>query len=338
MTKPVVSIVIVNLNGAAFLSSCLSSVAKLARNPSFEVILVDNGSADRSKRLIERFSQNKRLSVNAIFNKANIGFCGANNQGARVARGEFLLFLNNDTEVPENLLAILVAKLRQDTTIGIIQPKILLKNEPGHLDSVGGFLTWTGFLNHAGIHEVDKSQYDQEFMVFSPKGACMMIRKNLFGRVGGFDEDFFAYFEETDLAWRVWLVGKKVLYYPAISIDHLMGRTTRQLNFEFIQFHSFKNRLATLLKNLGFLSLWRLVVHLLIVILLGLVYTLTGQVKSAKPIFKAIWWNITHLGSTLKKRAAIQGSRRVNDAFLKKVSKPLPIAKVIHDVIWFTHQ
>ncbi|MBI3261053.1 glycosyltransferase family 2 protein [Candidatus Berkelbacteria bacterium] len=338
MTKPMVSIVIVNLNGAAFLTGCLNSVAKLTHNPSFEVIIVDNGSSDHSKRLIERFSRNKRLSVKAIFNKANIGFCEANNQGAQAARGEFLLFLNNDTEVPQNLLAVLVAKLRQDPTIGIIQPKILLKDRPDHLDSVGGFLTWTGFLNHVGIHEADQGQYDREFPVFSPKGACMMMRTKLFTKVGGFDTDFFAYFEETDLAWRVWLVGKRVVFYPSVAILHLMGRTTRTLEFNFIQFHSYKNRIASLIKNVDTVSIWRVFAHIIIVIGLAMFYLLIGKWSSSRPIWRALGWNIRNLGATLGKRRTVGHMRRINDSFLRLVSKSADVPKAIHDVFYLNHE
>lgn len=333
MTKPVVSIVIVNLNGAAYLGRCLDSIARIKR-PTFEVIVVDNNSNDRSKQIIKQYAKR----VQAIWNDENKGFCAANNQAATAARGEFLLFLNNDTEVPETLLAVLVAKLRQDTTIGIIQPKILLKDEPGHLDSVGGFLTWTGFLNHVGIHEQDRGQYDQGFPVLSPKGACMMMRAKLFTKVGGFDEDFFAYFEETDLAWRVWLTGKKVLFYPGVSILHLMGRTTRTLEFNFIQFHSYKNRVASLIKNVGTASLWRVFAHMVIVMGLAAFYLLIGKWAMARPIWRALSWNVTNLGDTIGKRRTIGRMRRIDDSFLRLVSKSANVPKAIHDVFYLNHE
>lgn len=334
MTKPLVSIIIVNLNGAAYLQKCFASIATI-KKPSFEVMIVDNHSTDRSRQVITKLLKTDKKS-RAIWNQKNLGFCEANNQGAAAARGDYLLFLNNDTEVGANLLVKLIAAIRSDTTIGIVQPKILLKNEPGHLDSVGGFLTWTGFLNHEGIHQKDRGQYDRAFAVLSPKGACMMIKKRLFTQVGGFDKDFFAYFEETDLAWRVWLAGKRVVFDPTATITHVMGQTTRQLNFEFIQFHSFKNRLATLIKNLGFTSLWRVIIHTIVIVFLALFYLLIGRPKSAQPILSAIAWNIKNLPNTLVKRGLVQRTRITSDQFLKTVSKPLRIGKVIHDVFWLT--
>ncbi len=336
MKKPLVSIIIVNLNGARYLRACLAAIATI-KKPACEVVIIDNHSSDSSVSLIKRWMARKP-NARMILNETNEGFCRANNQGAATAQGKYLLFLNNDTEVPSHLLDVLIKKMQSDRSIGIIQPKILLKNEPGHLDSVGGFLTWTGFLNHLGIHEKDRGQYDRGFEVLSPKGACMMIGKRLFDRVGGFDEDFFAYFEETDLAWRVWLAGKRVLFDPTVSILHIMGQTTRQLNFNFIQFHSFKNRLNTLIKNLGIWSLWRAVLHSIIVFCLALFYILIGRGDSAQPILKALAWNLKMLPQTLKKRHTIQRSRKVSDAFLKTVSRPLPMRKVLHDVFWYTHQ
>jgi len=336
MTKPVVSIVIVNLNGARYLRSCLNSIAAI-KKPTCEVVIIDNHSSDGSVRIIKRWATNEpRAKI--ILNKTNQGFCGANNQGVRVAKGKYLLFLNNDTEVPTNLLTALVTKMQSDRSIGIIQPKILLKDEPCHLDSVGGFLTWTGFLNHVGIHEKDRGQYNSEFPVFSPKGACMMIRKNLFSRLGGFDEDFFAYFEETDLAWRVWLAGKRVVYYPAVSILHLMGQTTRTLAFNFIQFHSYKNRIASFIKNVGLSSIWRVFAHMAVVTLLASFYLLIGKWSTARPIWRAIYWNIGNLGATIAKRNTVQQTRRVDDSFYRLVSKSVNVAKAIHDVFYLKHE
>lgn len=338
MNHPIISIIIINLNGRYFLKACLDSVSQLSSQPSFEVILVDNGSSDGSEQLIKRFIKRKGIAASAIFNQSNLGFCHANNQGARVAKGDYLLFLNNDTEVPANLLTVLVSKLKQDQSIGIIQPKILLKDEPGRLDSVGGFLTWTGFLNHLAIHHKDTGQYDYEFPILSPKGACMMMSKTLFQKIGGFDEDFFAYFEETDLAWRAWLSGKRVVFYPAIVIKHLMGRTTRQLEFDFIQYHSYKNRVAALLINVGTGSLWRPIVHIAIVLSLATFYLTIGKFSSAAPIWRALGWNIAHIGTTIKKRWRVQRARRVDDSFLKQVSKPINFPKAIHDVFYVEHE
>ena len=336
MKKWMVSIIIVNLNGCEYLKVCLQSLSSLTFR-DYEIVLVDNNSTDNSIKFVkENYSR-----IRIIENKENLGFAEANNIGAKQAKGEYLLFLNNDTRVTPDFLDKLVLRMEEDATIGMCQGKLLLMDEPGRLDVLGGYLTSTGFLKHVGLDEVDRGQYNQEREIFSPRGACMMIRRNLFEKLSGFDKDFFAYFEETDLAWRVWLAGYRIVYVPRSVIYHKVGATTRSLAFSFIQYHSYKNRIRSLVKNLGLRNLFLLLpFHLFLCSVLALASLLCLKCKRAGAILRAMGWNIRHLRATLRKRKIVQSRiRKVSDReIFSRVGAKIPFTQFWGSMKWFVKE
>lgn len=306
-SQPTVSVIIVNWNGRRWLKNCLHSLTR-QRMP-LEIIVVDNGSSDGSQQYIKRAFP----SVRMVENQENIGFAPANNQGAALSRAEYLLFLNNDTVVTAGALSELVqfAK-RQNATI--VQPKILLLEHPDHFDVVSAHLTPLGFLQYEGLREFDFGQYDEPKEIFSPKGACMLVKRAAFERVGGFDADFFAYAEETDLAWRILLAGGSAFYDPKAVIYHAVGSTSKQLAYRFIHFHSFKNRLLTLRTNLSLgQRFWRLPLHYLTLIGLILVTLVTGRFQQTRAITDAVVWNIRNRKLVKRRRELIRKIRTVSD-------------------------
>lgn len=308
MTNPIVSIIIVNWNAENYLKNCLSSLKKI-KSPSFEIILVDNNSIDNSVNVTKQIFPKAQI----IKNSENNGFALANNQGAKLARGEFLLFLNNDTEVTPNFLQGLVDEMK-NTAVGVVQPKILLLDEKDRIDSVGSFLTITGFLYHYGFHKKDQEKYDKQIPIFTPRGACMLMRKTLFDIIGGFDNDYFAYFEETDLCWRVWLTGKKILYVPQYFIYHKRGGTSSKMRYGFLQYHSFKNRISTLIKNLSIANLLYIFpAHIIFCIIAIFAYAVKGNSQGAIAVIKAFGWNMAHVKKTLEKRKRSQSQRKLSD-------------------------
>lgn len=327
-----VSVIIVNFNGLKHLRKCLNSVEKVRE--ILEIIVVDNGSTDNSVS----FLQSHYPKIKLLRNSQNLGFALANNLGAKLATQSYLLFLNNDTIVPPHLLKVFLKHLKAEKKVAIVQPKIYQMGKSGKLDVVGSFLTSAGFLTHLGFGQKDKGQYNHLKYIFSPKGACLLIKRELFFKLGQFDADYFSYFEETDLAWRVWLSGHKVLFVPEVTIEHVVGATTKKLDFNFIQYHSFKNRLNTLIKNLSLGQLlWRAPLHLVIIILLSLFLILTGKFKRGITIWKAVFWNIFYLPTTLQKRKIVQGKIRKIDDFrlLPLISRKLDLRKNLLDTLWF---
>ncbi|MCL4208930.1 glycosyltransferase family 2 protein, partial [Patescibacteria group bacterium] len=314
MGKTLVSVIIPTYNGLEHLKKCLTSLYK-QEYKQIEVIVVDNNSSDQSVSYIKKnFPQ-----VKLVESKENLGFAESNNIGFDKSIGEYILLLNNDTLVTAKFLTNLVSTINSQEDIGAVQPKIFFMDNPELLDSTGSFLTGTGLLYHVGINRKNFDIYNHKKFIYSAKGACLLIKRSVLraslldGKV--FDTTYFAYFEETDLCHRIWLSGYKVLYEPKSVIFHKMGATSTMLQNSFIQFHSFKNRINTYLKNLSYR---KMILILLINILISNVYAILALLKLnlslALSIYKAIWWNVVNIGQTIKKRKFVQQKiRKVSD-------------------------
>lgn len=329
--KPcLVSIIVVNWNGNEVLKNCFDSLTKMDY-PNWELILVDNGSTDGSDKLIENYRPKIKHSI--IKNNSNLGFAKANNQGYLKSNGEYVLLLNNDTKINADLLTKLVNRLEEDPSIGVIQPKIYLMDKPGYLDNAGSFLTKIGFLKHWGFLQKDGKEFGLEKEIFSAKGACMLIRRKVIEDVGLFDDAFFSYFEESDFCWRVWLSGSRIIYFPKTHIYHKVGFTIRRLNVSDINFHYYKNRISSLIKNLELHNLIIiLTAHLIISFGITLAFLIKLQPKNSFMIQKAILWNLFNIENILKKRDETQGLRRVRDSYLfSKLMRPINWAQYFAD-------
>jgi hypothetical protein len=244
---PIISVVILNFNGKKFLSKCLDSLLK-SDYPNFEVIVVDNASTDGSVELMQRnFSQYRNLRV--ICNNRNLGFAEGNNLGARVAQGEYVVFLNVDTEVDRKWLKELIMVMQSDETIGVAQSKLILFDRKT-IDSAGDFINFYGKGWMRGYGEEDKGQYDKVNEIFSARGAGMLVKKQILDKVGYFDPTFFMVYEDIDLCWRIRLNGYKVMFAPKSIVYHF-GSGIRK-KFEKTaqsQYYITRNSLIMLIKN-----------------------------------------------------------------------------------------
>lgn len=326
MIYPKVSIIIVNFNQKKLTLNCLASLKKISY-PNFEIILVDNGSTDNTAVEVE-----KRFPKVRIYKcRENVGFTGGNNIGIKKSKGKYILLLNNDTKVTPEFLESLVEDLEKDVSLGILQSKIFVMDKPTLLDSVVSYQTLTGFLFHKGYLDKDKKEYQNFMYTFSAKGACMLVRKEVF-KTGLLDNDYFAYFEETDLCWRAWVIGYKVGFEPRSIIYHKMGATSVGMKSAFINYHSFKNRIRTILKNSsGMTLLWMLPIHLVACVGLSLYFLISGQQSASLGILKAIYWNVTYLGGTLKLRSKVQAARKLSDTqIFARVMRNPPLNFYIH--------
>ncbi len=304
--KKLVSIVIVNWNGLAWLSDCFGSLAA-QRYKSYEIIFVDNASKDGSVAWVKSHYPKTKI----VINKTNLGFADANNIGYRIAKGDYVLFLNNDTRVTKTFLTELVIVLDSDEQIAGVQSKILLLDKPDTHDSVGAFLTPTGFLYHYGFGKKDKAKYNKQIDLYTAKGACMMFKKSVLDMVAVddniFDPDYFAYFEESDMCHRVWIAGYKIVYAYKSVIYHKMGATSSSMNSAFVQYHSFKNRINSYVKNLDLVTLWKIMpVHVFFSFCIAWYMLIRGKIMFWWAIHRAIWWNIFFLKRTMDYRAYIQ--------------------------------
>jgi GT2 family glycosyltransferase len=323
MNKPLVSVIIVNFNGLSVLKPCLESLLK-SDYPNYEIIVVDNGSADQSVKYLEKVSFK---NVKVITSETNVGFAGGNNLGLSEVEGKYLLLLNNDTLVPKNLLSVLVDKMESDKTVGALQPKIKFMDQPEILDNAGAYLNVLGLTTHWGFGEKDRAEFDQEKEIFSAKGACLMTRMDIVNKVGLFDDNFGSYFEESDFCWRVWLSGYRVIYFPAVSILHKVGFTSEKMDTVVVMLHSTKNRIFSLYKNLSLINLFRIFIpHLFFLNMLGLYYFVKLQFNKSWMIYGAIWWNFSHIGLLVQERRKTQRLRVKSDRELFAIiMKPLDI-------------
>jgi len=273
-----VSVIIINLNGGEALLACIQSVEMSYVR---EIIIVDNGSSDDSIESCLSFFPN----LVVIRNKVNLGFAGPCNQGAEIAEGDFLLFLNNDAKLTPGSLEKLVHEASKDSVAGV-SPKII--DEDGGIDSAGSFFTLTGFLHH--ITEAELSFLSASPKRFSLKGACFLVKKRCFFEVGGFDNSFFAYFEESDLCWR--LVNKEydLIYLDTAYAIHEGGRTTKKVfKSSFIDYLSFRNRIISIRRNLPLSTkLLILPLHLVCCLFFAFAFLLIGKPKNALAIYRAI--------------------------------------------------
>ena len=193
------SIIIVSFNTKGLLEKCLTSVFKFVKGVTFEIIVVDNASADDSPRLIsERYPQAKLIS-----NKKNLGFGIANNQGAAEARGRYLLFLNSDAYLIDNSLVKLIRFLDDNTKIGVAGPLILnpdnsIQQSVGFFPNLPQVFYWMSFLDDLPggqflkpYHVDHDSFYKKERQVDWVTGAAMIVMRKLFVKIGGFDKNIF---------------------------------------------------------------------------------------------------------------------------------------------------
>src|SRR5438128_10589903 len=236
--NPIVSIVIVNWNGAGYIDRCLKSVLRNSEAP-WEVVVVDNASSDGSCDLIERISlHDKRVRLMKL--RANAGFSVANNVGVSASKGEFVALLNPDTEVEPGWLEPLLELVKSGEN-RIAQSKLMVMNS-NLLDGVGDFPTIHGLSMILG-HRIQENQISAGPEIFSARAAAMVIRRKTFLELGGFDPDFFNGYEDVDLGWRHRLSGGQTLLAEKSIVYHA-GRvfTKRKGTSEF--FHKHKNSIS----------------------------------------------------------------------------------------------
>ncbi|OIO17253.1 glycosyl transferase family 2 [Candidatus Kuenenbacteria bacterium CG11_big_fil_rev_8_21_14_0_20_37_9] len=233
------SIIIVSYNVRDLLKKCLESIFRYIKNIDFEVIVIDNASSDGSAAMVGR----EFLTVNLIANKKNLGFASANNQGIARVRGKYILILNDDTELIDNSLEKLIGLMEKNNNWAIMGCKLL--NQDGSLQaSVRRFphffdqLLVLLKLHHLPSFKRDLENYmctvfdyGQTQEVEQIMGACMLIRKEIFDKIGSFDEKYFYWFEEVDLCKRAANVGLKVIYTPQAQIIHHGGASFNQINW-----------------------------------------------------------------------------------------------------------
>ena len=285
-----VAIVILNWNGEKYLSQFLPILLENTRIVDVEIVVADNASTDGSLSLLK----DKFPAVRTVLLDKNYGFAGGYNKALAQIEAEYFVLLNSDVEVTENWLSPMLQYLEQNKDVAACQPKIRAYHNRQyfeHAGASGGFIDYLGYPfcrgRVFGDVEEDKGQYDDVVDVFWATGACMMIRSEVYTKVGGLDDDFFAHMEEIDLCWRLNARGYRIVCIPQSTVFHVGGGT---LHVEHPRktYLNFRNNLLMLYKNLPQNALkevlfWRSILDYLAAFQLFV----SGKPKNAISVFKA---------------------------------------------------
>jgi len=233
------SIIIPSYNTKDLITSCVKSIIKHTSGLKYEIIVVDNASTDKSVEALK-----KQKKVNLIENNKNLGFAGANNIGYKESKGEYILFLNSDTLLRNNLLKEMIDWMKKNPGVGAAS--CTLKNSDGSLQATGGYfptlprvIAWMFFLDDIpGVNMFIKSFhpmgnkspiknisfYKKEREIDWLTGAFMLTRKDVLDKLKGpWDESYFMYTEDVDICYRIKRSGHKIMYLPRWDITHLGG-------------------------------------------------------------------------------------------------------------------
>lgn len=243
MDKKSVSIIIVNYNGLDFLKRCLSSLL-VQTYEDIEIIFVDNGSRDNSVAYVRK----EFPSVRIIANKENFGFAKGNNIGIKEAKGDLIATLNNDTEVVPVWIEELVRVINSGKDVGMCASKMLFMKDPKMINSTGVRISRSGACWDRGMSEKDMGQYESIEDIFGPCAGAAMYKRDMLQEVGLFDEDFCAYMEDVDLAFRGKLAGWKCLYVPKAIVYHVHGGTAGYVT-DYTVYHGNRNIIWNCVKN-----------------------------------------------------------------------------------------
>ena len=285
-----IAVVILNWNGEAFLKRFLPFLIANTQVADTEIIVADNASVDNSLQLLrENFP-----TVKTIVLDQNYGFAGGYNRALEQVDAKYFVLLNSDVEVTENWILPMFNYLEQNKDVAACQPKIKSIRDRiffEHAGAAGGFIDYLGFPFCRGRVlskvEEDKGQYDTIVDVFWASGACFMVRAELFKKLGGFDDVFFAHMEEIDLCWRLNSRGHRIVCIPESTVYHVGGGTLKS-EHPYKTYLNFRNNLLMLYKNLPQKNLkevlkWRKVLDYVAFLQM----LITGKPRNAMSVIRA---------------------------------------------------
>lgn len=307
-----VTVVIVNFNGGANVVRCLESLAAQTVPPE-RIVLVDNASSDGSliacRELVAAGGPLAgRTTIDAL--PDNVGFAAGTNRGLAAADTEFVALLNPDAFPEPGWLGALLAAARQHPDAAAFGSRQMLAGTPDRLDGVGDVYHISGLSWRAG-HGCRMTAADaQDGEIFSACAAAALYRRAAFDEVGGFDEDFFCYFEDVDLGFRLRLAGYGARYVSNAVVSHVGGGSQGGDRNDFAGFHGHRNLVWCFVKNMPPPLLWAcLPAHLLQSIVILAVSVTRGEFRG---IVKAKWHALIGLPKCWRKRQFVQAKNRVS--------------------------
>ncbi len=308
--QQLISIVLANYNGKKYLKTCLTSVLK-SSTKDFEIIVIDNNSTDESVEIINEFAK-KDSRIRLFRNKMNMGVPFSRNKAIKKAKGAILVFLDNDTRVDRNWLQGISQAFSKDETIGGMQCKIFDFNKTDMIQEVGMKLyPYTGFGIPLGRGEKDNGQFEKEEEIIA-LGAALAVRKEVAGKIGGFDLKLKHTTDDLDFSWRIWIAGYRVVLAPNSKVYHYTK--THNLSNKFY-FHLCKNSIRMLIKNYELSNTIKYLPFSLILNILGAVSVLfrKGSFAAILGVLQGFTWSLFFLPDTLRERSRVQSLRKARD-------------------------
>ena len=324
MKIPPVSIIVANFNGEKYLSTCLNSIFD-SLYPNFEVIIVDDGSSDRSVEIIKKFQKvDKRIVL--LLNKKNIGAAARRNVALKKVKGDVIIFLDNDTEVTKNWITELIKPLLREKSVGAVQALLLDFNKRDQIQMAGGLLIphtgWLAPFYHGESYKKVKNILSEREIVSI--SAALAVKKEVIDTIGGFDEEEARYTEDLDFCWRIWIAGYKIVLAPNAIVYHwtksVKQRASAKASYKQIYFHLAKNSIRSIFKNYEFTNVLKyLPISILINIGRGLLFLFSQRrVDALVGSLEAIIWLFYNSSDTLKARGIVQASRKFGDKYLMR--------------------
>jgi hypothetical protein len=296
-TAPLVSVVIVNWNGGALLEACLRSVFAQPYRP-MEVILVDNGSTDGSAAAAAAL----RPEIRLLPLGTNAGFAEGCNRGTAAACGEYVVLLNNDTEVEEGWIPGLLEHAT-DPAVGAVTSRVVTDGHPASWYEMNGSVNYLGY----NIMRV----FSDLSMVFFGGGASLMFHRERTGTP--FPAEYFLYHEDVHLSWRLRLAGREIRLAQNSGVRHRGSAGTQRQPGRLVTFYQERNRLLNTLVFFGPWTLMRLLPYLVADALAKTLLAVAAGRKSLRGILEAYLWIGSHAGWLRRERARMQALRRVPD-------------------------
>ncbi len=315
---PFVSVIIVTWNSKPYLFNCLSALSKQTIQ-DFEVVLVDNGSTDNSLDNMKYQWRDHQLIVESL--DANLGFAVANNIGARLARGKYLALLNADAFPEPDWLEGLLKAAQDNPQFTFFASRQIQANTPELLDGTGDAYHVSGLAWRQNHNHLANAYGAQSCEVFSACAAAALYSRDDFLKAGGFDEDYFSYFEDVDLSFRLRLAGGRCLYVPQAVVYHVGSASTgKESDFAF--YHGYRNLVWTFFKDMPASLFWAyLPRHMLMNMYKSIVFLIRRKrsviLKSQVDAFRA-------LPAILRKRKRVQQTRTVSSWEIQSVMTKEP--------------
>jgi len=301
-----VSVVVINARETKHLEKCLKGLVQ-TDYPNFEIMVVDCQTPQMEKWIAERFKD-----VKLVHYEYDIGPSASHNVGAAKANAtsKYVAFLDNDTVVEPRWLKELIKVGEEDERKGVAQVKILRMDDEERLDHTGLAIdalgTWSTTFN------MREKAFSRVFEIFAASFAACIVRRDVFNEVGGFDEDYFIYDDDTDFCWRTRLLGYGVIFVPSAKACHC-GQIAKGLSPRRL-YHSVKNRICTMLKNYEQRNLWqRICIFYILTLLSAFGFILLLKPEQAFALLKGLAYPILNLKTVWRKRLTVQIRRRVSD-------------------------